>query len=154
MKFISILTILFFLIDGTNDVPDFQFEAADGSIITKENLEEGKPIIIFYFDPEYTSSIDQADFIYWGEEDYVDINILWVSTADHDLNSEFLEDNFSELDLPLIRVVKDTQNKFEDWFGYAEVPTTYVYDNEWKFADRFLRVENTEELLRNIRKDD
>ena len=153
MKLLLVFALALFSISTTDNIPDFVFESPDGSEITKSELEKGKPVIIFYFDPEYTSSIDQADFIYYGEEDYVDINILWVSTASQEINSEFLEDNFSELDLPLIQVAKDTQNKFEDWFGYADAPTAYVYDSNWSLVDRFFTVQNTKTLLRNIKED-
>jgi hypothetical protein len=30
-----------------------------------------------------------------------------------------------------VYVTKDTQYKMDDWFGYSETPSIYVYNNKW-----------------------
>lgn len=129
-----------------NALPQFAFEAADGSWVTPDVLPANQPVIVVYFDPFCEHCNEEAAMIKEKAELFEGITMIWVSWAEsvkdnYDFFEKHLRDNPAK-----VFVVRDTKFEIDNYFGYSEVPSMYVYNAEWKRTATF-RAETDPEIL-------
>ena len=138
-------------IESGDALPDFQFQSSDGKMISKGSLKKDKPVIVFYFSPDYVITDDQIDHIYYSADDFKEVNTLWVSRASHEENDEWEELNFSDYDWPLNIVARDTETIFHELFGSANIFNVTVYDSKWKQVAAYQEPQLTSKLLEKLK---
>lgn len=113
-------------------LPNFKFTSTTGESIGPASLEQGKAVVVVYFDPDCDHCQQQAE---WTKEEAAllkDVQMVWVSWGEEKLVKEFETKYFSGVEGPKIIVTRDTDYAIDNYFGYSEVPSIYVYNKEWK----------------------
>lgn len=122
----------------SQSLPDFTFTGIQGETVTAETLPEGKPIIVFYFDPYCAVCLEQAARISAESATFKDVTMLWVAYG-ADVEAEaFISFRDTYLkDAKNVYICTDYNYMFDTWFGYTEAITLYVYNTEWKRIAQF-----------------
>lgn len=143
-----LITALITLFAFSQSLPDFDFQDAGGNKVDKSSLIEGQPVIVFYFDPFCDHCQWQANALNEHTEEFKDINLLWVSWAEHEDNEAFYEEYLSRLDNSI--ACKDHNYLFDNLFGYSEVPSIYCYNANWELVASFKEEQPAEILLKAV----
>jgi len=118
------------------ELPQFSFELPDGTTLTQAVLEK-QPVIVFYFDPDCDHCNKQAKMVKEQAEKFEGVTQIWVSWAmEVEANVKFFQKYFMEMP-DKVFVARDIQFSIDQLFGYSEVPSIYVYDQEWKRSASF-----------------
>ncbi len=145
----TLATSLFSLVAFSQSLPDFNFQAADGSKVTKSSLVQGKPLIVFYFDPFCDHCQEQAQIVKDNAGKFNDINMIWVSWEEHTENKAFHEKYLSKIKHAV--VCKDDNYKFDTWFGYSEVLSIYCYNSNGERIASFSNEQPADVLLKSLK---
>ncbi|MEM7035506.1 MAG: redoxin domain-containing protein [Bacteroidota bacterium] len=127
------------------DFPEFAFEGTDGNWVTKNTLPANQPVIVFYFDPFCDHCQQEAEWITSQKELFKNITFLWVSWGEMaDIKA------FPGKYLPGVTgdiyFTRDTKFEFDNYFGYSEIPSIYVYNAKGKRTASF-KSETKPEIL-------
>lgn len=126
-------------------LPEFSFTDVSGKKVTKASLPVNQPVIVFYFDPDCDHCQAQSALITQYKEYFKGITFLWVSWAELEAIKAFPGKH-----LPGVTgnhfFTKDTEFKFDTYFGYSETPSIYVYNRNWIRTASF-REETKPEIL-------
>ncbi len=138
--------------DGVGDaLPDFAFELPDQSWVTPAVLPENQPVIVFYFDPFCEHCNEEAEMIKENAAMFEGITMIWVSWAENVMdNVDFYKKYFMEVP-GKVYVAQDSKYSIDDYFGYSEVPSIYVY-NAGRTRTATFRAETDPEILVNFTK--
>jgi thiol-disulfide isomerase/thioredoxin len=130
--------------------PNFQFIKPNGEPFTNQNLQKGKPIIVFFFDPDCDHCQKQADWIAASPESFKNAQLLWVSTADADAINIFHKSRFGRYPYP-VYFVKDKNYKFDSIFGYSVAPTILIYSSTGQLQKSFKSEVAVSELMKYLK---
>jgi peroxiredoxin len=109
-------------------LPSFTFETLTGQALTPANLNaKGKPIIVVYFDPDCDHCQKQARYFAAAKERFQGVKFLYVTIADKSGISTFHKTYFGASGLD-VTFGLDTQYRFDEYFGYSQVPSVYAYN--------------------------
>lgn len=147
MKIFSLIAIIVSLsfIAQSQTLPDFSFTSTKKEKITPASLPQNKPIIVCYFDPFCEKCITQAIKIKEKAAKFSNSTIVYVSWAELEDNETFRKKYFTGMQN--LFMCKDTEFKFDKWFGYSEVPAIYIYNKTRKKTAAFTSVVTVEEIL-------
>jgi cytochrome oxidase Cu insertion factor (SCO1/SenC/PrrC family) len=126
-------------------LPDFSFTDVNGQKITKASLPAGMPVIVFYFDPDCDHCQQEAAWITQYKEYFKGITFVWVSWGEMDQIKAFPAKHLPGVTGTMF-FTKDTDFKFDTYFGYSEIPSIYVYNKSWVRTASF-REETKPEFL-------
>jgi hypothetical protein len=126
-------------------LPEFSFTDINGKKITKASLPAGMPVIVFYFDPDCDHCQQEAAWITQYKEYFKGITFVWVSWSEIEMIKEFPAKHLPGVGGPMF-FTKDTEFKFDSYFGYSEIPSIYVYNKNWVRTGSF-REETKPEIL-------
>lgn len=127
-------------------LPDFNFELPDGTWLNQGVLTENQPVIVFYFDPTCEHCQKEAGWVRDQPESFEGITMIWVSWAEKvEDNVNFYKEYFMGVQSK-VYIARDSNYKIDDYFGYSEVPSTYVYNAGWKRTASF-NAETEPEIL-------
>lgn len=110
-------------------LPAFDFEAMDGSRVTLADMPADKPVIVFYFDPFCDHCQKEAGWINDNPQLFKDITLLWASWGDLKDIKEFPAKYLPNIKSTLF-VTRDDKFEFDNYFGYSEIPSIYVYNKK------------------------
>lgn len=144
------LTVLYCTITANAQrLPEFSFSGNGNKKITVANLQANKPVIVFLFDPYCDHCEKQAEWIKKDLKKFDGINLLWVSTESLDDINSFAKRYFPAVSN--IIFCSDQDFMFDDWFGYSEVPSIYVYDKNRNRVAAFKKETPVEEMLKPLK---
>ena len=128
---------------------EFKFTRTNGQAFTKANLKAGMATVVIFFDPDCDHCQQQAQ---WLKTDVaklkgVNVQFLWVSTADPKPIADFEKRFFTGITQPLIYFAQDKDYAFDNYFGYSEVPNIKIYDSKGKFVKEFKKEVTIAELI-------
>ena len=126
--------------------PEFSFVKTSGETITKKNIPAGKPVIVFFFDPDCDHCQKQAGWMKAALPKFANATLFWVSTAEMQPITEFQKEYFGTAKNVIF--AKDTKYQFDNYFGYSVAPSIYVFDSKGNFAKGFKNEVAAEELLK------
>lgn len=126
-------------------LPDFKFEKTDGTWITKGDLPADQPVIVFYFDPFCDHCQKEAGWITENQDLFKGITLLWASWGEMKDIVEFPKKYLPGVGGDLY-ITRDTEFAFDNYFGYSEIPSVYVYNKEWARTASF-NAETKPEIL-------
>lgn len=160
-KIIPYLLIFFYLVSFSTikaqnkegfaqTFPNFQFVKPNGEPFTNQNLQKGKPTIVFFFDPDCDHCQKQADWIAASPESFKNAQLLWVSTAEPDAINIFHKTRFAKYPYP-IYFVKDKNYKFDSIFGYSVAPTILIYSSTGQLQKSFKNEVAVSELVKYLK---
>ncbi len=109
---------------------DFRFTDIKGEAFSPRNLPLGKPVIVLYFDPDCDHCQLESKWIVEQKELFKDISLLFVSWAEMEALQAFPEKHLQGITSNVF-ITKDDQYKIDDYFGYSEVLSIYVYNSKW-----------------------
>ncbi|MCB9231737.1 MAG: hypothetical protein H6581_08740 [Bacteroidia bacterium] len=118
-------------------LPAFAFANLDGTQLTPEALPQNMPVIFFYFDPDCEHCQQEAKWVAEaigpGEkgDKFTGISLVWVSWGEMDAIQNFKDTFFAGVKHDNLIFCKDTEYMIDEYFGYSEVPSIYVYNNKW-----------------------
>ncbi|MGQ9864234.1 MAG: TlpA family protein disulfide reductase [Bacteroidia bacterium] len=124
--------------------PAFQFETPEGKPITDQNLPKAKPRIVIFFDPYCDHCQAQVKYLYEGKDRIKNWTFLWVSTEKPQAIQEFYTNYLKNL--PNMYVARDSKFSFDATFGYAVVPTIFVYDAQGNLKKVFSQEVTAEQI--------
>ncbi|MCS7074301.1 MAG: redoxin domain-containing protein [Bacteroidia bacterium] len=126
--------------------PEFSFVKTTGEVITKKNIPTGKPVIVFFFDPDCDHCQKQASWIKTILPKFSHTTLFWVSTAEMQAIQAFQKEYFPSATNAIF--AKDTKYQFDNYFGYSVAPSIYVFDSKGNFVKGFKNEVAAEELLK------
>ena len=140
-KYLLSLVILLFAVSGFSQapLPAFTFTDTDSKTLSPAELEQGKPIIVFYFDPDCDHCQQQATWVKESMDLFKGVQMIWVSWGDAEMVKKFKSDYFGEFPDQQIHFANDTEYNIDNWFGYSEVPNIYVYNSSWTLTQKFTK---------------
>lgn len=126
-------------------LPEFSFLNSKNQRITPASLPVGQPIVVFYFDPFCDHCKEQAKIVTPDAAKFGKTTFVWVSLGEMEDNETFKKENLKSF--PRAFVCNDTEFKFDSWFGYSEVPSVFIYNNERNLTARFDKVSSAKDIL-------
>lgn len=131
--------------------PDISLIQADGTSLTKSDLIPNRPITVFYFDPDCDHCAQQAEWVVEKILDFRGTQMVWITWGELDAMKGFANKYFGG-GAKSIRFGKDTNYAFDNWFGYSEVPSIYVYNAQWQRIASFKHETKAENILKVLGK--
>ncbi|WNJ16499.1 redoxin domain-containing protein [Pontibacter sp. G13] len=131
-------------------LPPFSFEAMDGTPFTSANLDPQKSTFIMLFDPYCDHCDQQATYIAEAADQFEDVQFVFVTIeTDNEAIQNFRDRHFADTGLEHLNFVKDTQIRFESYFGYTDdVINIYLYKPGRKQPKYFGKETEAEQLLK------
>jgi peroxiredoxin len=130
-------------------LPNFVFyRATGGQAYTKASLAAGKPTIVVYFDPFCEHCQQEAAWMKAEAAKFANINVLWVSTEEAASIERFSKERLVG---PSFTFLKDKDYKFDEYFGYSEVPSILVYGSNGAYIAKYTREVPIAILLTNVK---
>jgi thiol-disulfide isomerase/thioredoxin len=133
-------------------LPEFSFTDLKGELFTQEKLDSSLPVIAVFFDPYCDHCEQQAKWIREAEEQFQEVQWLFVSTEEIDAIAEFETKFFTGTSLSHLYFLKDTEYQFDTYFGYSEVPSMYIYNQKWLRVAEFHQETEAAKILENLNK--
>jgi len=154
MKLIKSFVILIFLV-GTifqsglaqEKLPEFQFSDLEGNTFSYAQLRTDLPVLVFFFDPYCDHCQKQATWIKEAKDQFTEIQQVWVTTEEATPTKEFHE-KYLGTDWDHVYILQDKQFLFDGYFGYSEIPSIYVYNQQWQRVKAFNKETPADVLLR------
>ena len=109
---------------------DFHFKDIKGEDFSPRNLPLGEPVIVLYFDPDCDHCQMQSKWITEQKELFKGISLVFVSWAEMDDLKAFPGKHLPGI-TGNVFITKDDQYKIDEYFGYSEVLSIYVYNSKW-----------------------
>lgn len=120
-------------------LPSFSFEQLDGHAFRNSDLEPGQPLVFKYFNPECDHCQSETRELVQQIDLFKPDQIIMISPAVKDEVVDFKE-AFELEKYPQIILLLDKDLVFDDLFGEAHFPCTYVYDAQHELIE-FIRGE-------------
>ncbi len=161
MKIKIFITVLILVIIGsfnilnaqnkfTTKLPDFSFQKLNGEIYSKANLKPGLATIFMFYDPDCDHCQMQAQWMSSSGAAFKNIQLIWVSTADNDMITDFYKKYFSGF-TGNVQFLKDVKFKFDSYFGYSVSPTILVYGSDGTLIKHFSKETPVNELVNGVK---
>lgn len=112
-------------------LPPFEFEGTEGKKITFNDMPKGKTLYVLFFSPDCDHCNKQASLIAEKISLFDNAAFLWVN-AFHELpeiaafQKKYFEGKSNFF------FAKDSDWRFDAYFGESQVPSIYVYDPSGK----------------------
>lgn len=113
---------------------------------TTQHLQKGKPVIVFYFDPDCDHCQQQAEWMKESMADFKNVNLLWISWGELPAIQQFAKKYFADYIGYPVFFTKDHGYKMDQWFGESLVPSIYVYNAQWSRIASFKNEMHPSEL--------
>lgn len=133
-------------------IPDFKFYDMNDKPVTRMSLVPNVPTIFFYFDPDCDHCQFIATNIMAHKELFKGITLVIVSWAEVDAIKAFPGKYLAGYPGTLL-VTKDKDYKIDQWFGYSETPSLYVYNKVYKRTASFKDEVEAEILVKFARQE-
>lgn len=131
-------------------LPDFNFQGLDGKRVTKESLPANQPVIVFYFDPFCDHCQQEATWINENPDLFKGVTLLWAAWGELADIKEFPQKYLPNGPKDMI-FTRDDKFEFDNYFGYSNVPTVYVYNSKWVRTATFDKETKPEILVKFAR---
>lgn len=106
--------------------PEFLFFGMNGAPVTHQEFKLDQPTIVVLFDPSCEHCQQQAKWLSELAGEFSGIQFVYVSTASFTEIKTFKEIYLRGLNVKLLR---DSNYKFDDYFGDSPVPSMYIYSS-------------------------
>lgn len=126
-------------------LPEFSFSNNRNQKITPASLPIGQPVVVFYFDPFCDHCKEQAKIVGQDAAKFGKTTFVWVGLGEMEDNETFKKEYLKSF--PQAFVCKDTDFKFDSWFGYSEVLSVFIYNKERKLTAQFNKVASAKDIL-------
>lgn len=133
-------------------LPDFELTNTKGQKVSPNTLDKDKPIVVFYFDPDCDHCLQQASWVKEAINKFKGVTMIWISWGEPDAISAFESKYFGGLnEHNRIYFCKDEDYKMDDWFGYSEVPSIYIYNKSRVRIATFKKETLAEHILAKLK---
>ncbi|MEM9721883.1 MAG: redoxin domain-containing protein [Bacteroidota bacterium] len=154
MKFFQKLflpLVTFFLtfsgVQAQQSLPQFSFSDLDGKAFTYAQLRSDIPTIVFFFDPYCEHCQQQATWMKEAKNELTNVQQIWVTTeepiAARDFGEKYLGGDWDN-----VHILIDKQFLFDGYFGYSQIPSIYLYNNQGQQVKAFDKETPADVLLR------
>lgn len=132
---------------NSQSLPDVTILSEDNKVIRLSKVTSGKKTVIFFFNPDCEHCHSEAEEVIKYKRNLQDKNILWLSKEDLAAIKHFdkrykLSEIFQSLHVAKISV-KDADEKF----GFREVPSIYIYDENGVLVKKYHGVTKIQNIL-------
>lgn len=117
------------------ELPQFSYKGTQGSTFTKEDLKNGKPTVIIYFNSECEYCQHESQDIEQNIKKLKQVQLLFVSTE----NMETIQNFARTYKLNIydnIHFLSDSQNTFANTFDAHTIPFILIYDKDKKLVKK------------------
>ncbi len=134
--------------EGISQLPPANFQSIDGQMVALTSFDPNKAVVVRYFHPDCGYCQYEASEIAAYANHFSEIQIIMVTPDDSIQRvSQFAtEYNLYEIDNLIILI--DPNQKFQQTFGKATLPSTYIYDRQQKLLVRFQGETHPEAILK------
>ena len=129
-------------------LPKFSFKGYEGVEITNELFMNDRPLIVIYFEPSCSHCKQQAEWLSNSMDNFEGVDLLWVAWEPTDLIDEFRDQYFPQA--VNVNYAIDSDQEFDNIFGFSQIPTVFVYDDQNKLLKKFKKETKTEKLLKTL----
>jgi len=149
-----VLTVLFCFRVGSlfgqskDSLPDFTFVSPDGLKVSAADFDNGKPLVVFYFDPTCAHCKEQAEWVAFEIDKFQWVDLLWVAWAATDGIPDFNDQYFPQTENVFYAI--DTEAQFDDLFGFCQIPTVFAYSAEGQLLRKFKGGIRVSKLLKTL----
>lgn len=152
LVFLAFLIGAYFATLGQSQLPNFAFTDLEGNVFSPDNLEEGIPTFVMFFDPYCDHCEKQATWIKEAEDQFAEINLLFVTTEpETDATVAFKERIFKGTGLQHLHFVIDGDYMFDGYFeGYYEVPSILLFDKNGQKVKTLSKETSATDLLKYL----
>lgn len=126
----------------------FSFEEIDGTALTNSDIVAGKPVLVFYFDPDCDHCQEISHRINENISAFDNATVLFVTYSDMETIKAFPAKYIpNAVGRKNFHFGNDTNYKFDTWFGYSEAPTLHIYNSKGVKAKVYRKEAEVAEIL-------
>ena len=146
---LPIISVVFLLsgVQAQQSLPQFSFSDLDGKTFTSAQLRSDIPTIVFFFDPYCEHCQQQATWMKEAKNQLTNVQQVWVTTEEpisaRDFGKKYLGEGWDN-----VHILIDKQFLFDGYFGYSEIPSIYLYNNQGQRVKAFNKETPADVLLR------
>ncbi len=136
--------------EGIVSLPTIDFQSLEGQWVSLTSFDPNKAVVVRYFHPECIFCQYEASEIAGYAELFSEIQVIMI-TADNSIDriSQFAtEYNLYEIDNLILLI--DYHQRFQQTFGKATLPSTYLYNNQHKLIKQFPGTTHPEAILKAL----
>jgi len=130
-----------------DSLSNFSFSSLNGDSVSNNLFDNGRPLILFYFDPTCSHCEKQAQWISKSIEQFEGVDLLWLAWEVNDAISSFRKNYFSQATDNVYFAV-DVDYRFDGIFGFSEIPTVFIFDDRNSLLKTFNGETKVEKLLK------
>jgi thiol-disulfide isomerase/thioredoxin len=133
------------------DVPPFQLLGTDSStIITKDNLKPGQPVLIMFFSPDCDHCQKQMELILKDIDSLKNVQIVLASFQPFEQIKEFSK-KYNLADHQNIYIGRDTKYIMPPFYGIHKLPFLALYNSNGKLITTYQAGATGETLVNKFR---
>lgn len=150
--FLAFIIGAFFATLAQSQLPAFVFTDLEGKVFAQDKVANELPTMVMFFDPYCDHCEKQATWIKEAEDQFVEINVLFVTTEpETDASVAFKERIFKDSRLPHLHFLIDGDYMFDGYFeGYYEVPSILLFDKNGKRTKTLSKETPVADLLKHL----
>lgn len=129
-----------------DSLPEFSFPGLNEELVRSSSFDNGRSLILFYFDPTCSHCEKQAEWVSEAMEQFQTVDLFWLAWEENETIPDFKEKYF-----PLdenVFFAKDVDYSFDSLFGFSQIPSVFVFDGNNNLLKKFKNETKVEKLLR------
>jgi len=131
------------------EIPDFNFEALDGTPFTNHDLISDSSVAFVYFNSGCGYCQDEAEQIGNVVEEFKNTQLIFISTEEKSTIEDFAN-QYNLLPHKNFHFLHDTRGDFARLFDANTIPLTLVYDQKQQLIHQFKGAIKVEVLLKYL----
>ncbi len=152
-KVVGYILLVILLVPGKaqaqkSSLPDFVFASPDGKKISSKLFDNERPLVVIYFEPTCIHCRYQAEWIARKIDQLQELDFLFVAWQPTQDIPAFKERYFPQEEN--IHFGVDSEEQFDDLFGFSQIPTIYIYNEQNQLVKKFKKETKPERMLKAL----
>jgi len=126
-------------------LPNFNFQGSNGDYVNRNQFDNGRPLILFYFDPTCSHCETQAVWVSEAIEKFQSVDLFWLVWEENETIEDFRNKHFQ--DANNVFFARDVSSIFDGLFGFSQIPSVFVFDGNNKLLKKFKSETKAQKLL-------
>ncbi|MFM6993890.1 MAG: peroxiredoxin family protein [Sediminibacterium sp.] len=115
---------------------NFSFYTLDSTLKNKQIIERGIPVCVIHFNTECEHCQEEAKLIHMHIKQFKNAGIIMVS-PNPPIEIRVFSQQYGLDQYPQIILLWDKEKKFQQWFGNAPFPSTYIYNKAHQLVKEY-----------------
>jgi thioredoxin-related protein len=137
------------IVKAAEDIPYFTFTTLENKRFTKENLDNTRTKLFYYFNSECEHCEKQGSWLSKDIDLFDNLEVIFISFEEMDAIESYK--NKFNFERDNITFLQDTRLTFSDKFGVSEFPSIVLYTKNGKLIKKFEGETKVNEIVTTIK---